>query len=141
MRGKAHRRRDQDTCGVRVTVNKYATQAGKAFERELMVFFRERGYEAERLRLAGAEDEGDLVVLSTDGKRRFIIEAKRTKGLDLAGWVKEAKVERQNYAAHRSITGGMQTYPGFMVVHYARGKGVGESYVTLTLNEFLGMCL
>jgi len=124
-----------------MSVNRYATQAGKKFERDLMVFLRERGYETERLRLAGAEDEGDLVVLSDDGKRRFVIEAKREKGFHLAGWVKEAQAERLNYAKHRGIAGSNPRFPGFVVVHHARGKNIGESYVTMTLNEFLGMCL
>lgn len=127
--------------GWPVTVNRYATQAGKAYEKELLDFFRERGYETERLRLAGVEDEGDLVVLSFDGKRRFIIEAKRTKSLDLAGWTKEAHIERLNYATHRQISGDNYKFPGAIVVHKARGKGTGESYVTLTLNEFVAMCL
>jgi len=115
-------------------VNRYATQAGKNYERELMVYLRENNYDVERLRLAGKEDEGDLLLRTQYS--RFVIEAKRTKGLDLAGWVKEAQVERDNYAKHR---GPILTPPMFIVVHKARGKGVGQSYVTTTLEEFLGL--
>lgn len=124
-----------------MTVNRYATQAGKRYEKDLWTFLTERGYETERLRLAGKEDEGDLWVKSGDGKRVCIIEAKRTKALDLAGWIKEAHTERLNYATHRKIQGFAPNFPGFVVIHYAKGKGIENSYVTTTLNEWLGTSL
>lgn len=118
-----------------MTVNRYATQAGKAYETELMRYMREQRFDVERLRLSGAEDEGDLVVKPGGAIRAYIIEAKRTKALDLAGWVKEAQVERENYKNHRGL---MSLDPvGFVVVHKAKGKGVGQSYVTTTLDEWL----
>lgn len=118
-----------------MTVNKYATAAGKKFETDLMKHLREQDYDVERLRLTGAEDEGDLLVRVDEGHtRRYVIEAKRTKKLDLAGWVKEAQVERENYCAHR---GQAVHRTGFVVVHYARGKGLSQSYVTTTLEEWL----
>lgn len=119
-----------------MTVNRSATAAGKKYERDLMVYLRERGFDVERLRLSGKEDEGDLLLrTSTPQKRlRFVIEAKRTKALDLAGWIKEAELERDQYAAHRGHWPGLA---GFVVVHYARGKGIGRSYVTTTLDDWL----
>ena len=120
-----------------MTVNRYATQAGRRFESDLNKHMRELGWDVERLRLTGAEDEGDILLRVPDPvapERRVVIEAKREKGFNLAGWVKEAQTERENYAAHRD-------YPvnrvGFVVVHYARGKGLGQSYVTTTLEEWL----
>ena len=110
----------------------YPQQAGKRYESELMKYMREQGWDVERLRLTGTEDEGDLLLRSGDD--RHVIEAKRTKSLDLAGWVKEAQVERANYANHRGI---QVPTVGFVVVHYARGKGIGQSYVTTTLDEWL----
>lgn len=121
-----------------MTVNKYATQAGKTYERELMVYLREQRFDVERLRLSGAEDEGDLL-LNMGLAGRYVIEAKRTKSLDLAGWVKEAQVERLNYAKHRDIREDHPTFPSCVVVHKARGKHIGQSYVTMTLDEFLGV--
>lgn len=120
-----------------MTVNHNATRAGKKFEADLMKYMREQGFDVERLRLTGKEDEGDLLVRRGG---HWVIEAKRTKSLDLAGWVREAQVERGNYLAHRtnSLTGtsfGLKA--GFVVVHYARGKGLGGSYVTTTLDEWL----
>jgi hypothetical protein len=62
-----------------------------------------------------------------------VIEAKREKGFNLAGWVKEAQVEAENYRLHRGLTAPV----GFVAVHYARGKGLGQSYVTTTLDEWI----
>lgn len=123
-----------------MTVSKYATQAGRKYETDLLKYLREFGHDVERLRLAGAEDEGDLLVRPVAvsgpprGPSRFVIEAKRTKSLDLSGWVKEAETEADNYARHRGLD---LTPPGFLAVHYARGKGIGKSYVTTTLDEWL----
>ncbi len=118
-----------------MTVNRYATKAGKQFETDLMKHLRGCGFDVERLRLTGTEDEGDLLVRLDEGHtRRYVIEAKRTKSLDLAGWVKEAQVERANYVDHRGMS---LNRTGFVVVHYARGKGLAQSYVTTTLEEWL----
>lgn len=116
-----------------MTVNQNAARAGKKYESDLMKLFREeRVGEIERLRLTGVEDEGDLIFINTDG--RWIIEAKRRRTLDLAGWVREAEVERDNYARHR---GWESDSIGFIVVHHARGKNIRQSYVTTTLEEWL----
>lgn len=115
-----------------MTVNHYATRAGKAFEGELLRYAREQGIDIERLRLTGEEDEGDLLVRGAHA--RHVIEAKRVKQLDLAGWIAEATRERDNYDKHR----GYSLVPTrFVVVHKARGKGIGQSYVTTTLDEWL----
>lgn len=120
-----------------MTVNRYATQAGKKFETDLMKLLREDGYDVERLRLTGAEDEGDLLLRYTSNElpRRVVIEAKRRKGFDLAQWVKEAQVECKNYKDHRGL--GSLDPVNFVVVHYARGKNLSQSYVTTTLEEWL----
>ena len=111
--------------------------AGTRFETDVVNYLRVQGFEAERLTLHSAEDEGDVVLrvgpCSSPAADRFIIECKREKGFHLADWVKQAKVESLNYRAHRNLN----QYPGFLVVHYARGKGLAESYVTTTLSEWL----
>ena len=116
-----------------MTVNRTATQAGKRYEKDLLNYLRARGHETERLRLSGSEDEGDLVM--NTGWGRYIIEAKRCKRTDLAGWVKEAQVEMRNYVEHRS---GLLLNPTWVVIHHARGKNISQSYVTTTLEEWLG---
>lgn len=112
-------------------MSQYPQRAGKKYESDLMKLMRGDGWDVERLRLVGAEDEGDLL-LRTDFTR-YVIEAKREKGFNLAGWIKEAQVERKNYDEHRLNI----LESGFVVVHYARGKPISQSYVTTTLDEWL----
>lgn len=115
-----------------MTVSRYATAAGKKYETDLMKLLRGDGYDVERLRLTGAEDEGDLLLRLPS--QRIVIEAKRTRAMDLGGWVKEAEVEREHYTHHRSLP---NSAAGFVVVHYRRQFNIGQSYVTTTLGEYL----
>lgn len=116
-----------------MTSLKYASAAGKKYETDLMKHLREQGLDVERLRLTGAEDEGDLLVRLPNGGR-LVMEAKRRKAMDLGGWIKEAEVERDNYAKHR-LTDPQKV--GFVVVHYRRQHGLAQSYITTTLEEYL----
>lgn len=118
-------------------VSKYATQAGRQYETDLMKHLRDKGLDVERLRLTGAEDEGDLLLRmnwTTDRPARFVLEAKRRKAMDLGGWIKEAELERNNYTHHRSIP---HSEAGFLVVHYRRQHNISQSYATTTLEEYL----
>jgi hypothetical protein len=115
-----------------VTVNKYATSAGKRYEADLTKLLRNASFDTERLRLSGVEDEGDIL-LRTD-TARYVIEAKRTKGFQLSDWVRQAELERDNYARHRDLS---PYSVGYVVIHYARGKGLHRSYVTTTLEEWI----
>ncbi len=54
------------------------------------------GAVAERLRLSGAEDEGDLVVIVAG--ETYIFELKNTKKLNLKEFWDEAQKEADNYA-------------------------------------------
>lgn len=126
-----------------MTVNRYATAAGKKFQRDVMKYLRdERGLDAENLVLTGAEDEGDVILKWTprvptqapDRIARTVIECKREKGFHLASWVKQAEVERDNYGKHRYIN---LNSIGFVVVHYRRQHGIPKAYVTTTLDEWL----
>lgn len=127
-----------------MTVNRYATAAGKKFQRDVMKYLRdERGLDAENLVLTGAEDEGDIILRYTpyaragdgpDGVNRVVLEAKREKGFHLADWVKQAETERDNYAKHRYLRA---EEVGFVVVHARRQHGIPKAYVTTTLDEWL----
>ena len=95
-----------------------------------MRYLREHGFDVERLRQAGAQDEGDLVVKDGD---ITILEAKATRRLDTASGVKEAMAEKVNYAVHRGldpadITGAM--------VWKVPGKGIGDALVIMKLSEY-----
>lgn len=105
---------------------------GSRFEREVLDYLRENGLDAERLRLTGKEDEGDILV--RNAQLRFVFEAKNVKRMSLAGWVQEAEVEALNYADHRGLN---YDDVHWAVVHKKHGKGVAKSYVTLPLDEFL----
>lgn len=110
---------------------------GSRFEREVLDYLRDRGYDAERLRLTGKEDEGDLLIrrdVPGLAVSRFVLEAKNVKRMSLAGWVQEAEVEAANYADHRGLH---SADVHWAVVHKKHGKGVAKSYVTLPLDEFL----
>ena len=111
---------------------------GSRFENEVLKYLREQGYDVERLRLTGKEDEGDLLIRrDVPGLlvSRFVLEAKNVSRMNLGGWVQEAEVEAANYAAHRGL--GTLEPVHWAVVHKRKGKGVAKSYVTLPLDEFL----
>jgi hypothetical protein len=122
-----------------MSVNRYATAAGRRYQRDVMKYLRDVcGLDAELLHLAGAEDEGDILLRLDYGKAelgtdRFVIEAKREKGFHLAEWVGQAEVEADNYAKHR----GLPYRPRFVVVHARRNHGIHKSYVTTPLEEWL----
>jgi len=56
---------------------KYNKTKGAKFETDVMRWFRKMGVLAERLRLAGEEDEGDLVVIVAG--ETFIFDLKNTQ--------------------------------------------------------------
>lgn len=136
-------------------VNRYATAAGRKYQRDLMKYLRdERGLDAENLVLTGAEDEGDIILRYKPGRTnagsaagplqgvpvdpmglaRTVIEAKREKGFHLADWIKQAELEAGHYAKHRYL---QAEEVGFLVVHARRQHAIGKSYVTTTLDEWL----
>lgn len=115
-----------------MTTRQSHKRRGKGFESDLMHWLRERGYEAERLALAGSKDEGDLVV-RIDGGTYIVIEAKAPgagNSIDLSGWLKEAETEVANYGKARNISAEKLNY---MVVIKARGKGIDQAYVVQRL--------
>jgi len=108
----------------------YNKQKGATFETDLVKYLRTKGYDTERLRLAGARDEGDIVVKI--GGLPFIIEAKNVRQTNLGGWVKEAEVEAKHYSEAREIG-----RVNFAVVHKRRNQPIFNAYVTIPLSEWL----
>lgn len=107
-----------------------ANPKGGAFESATMRYLRDKGFDVERLRLAGREDEGDLVV--KDGAIT-ILECKATRRLDTASGVAQAMVEKQNYAKHRALD--PDTITGAMLWKVP-GKSIGQSLIIMPLDEF-----
>jgi hypothetical protein len=104
---------------------------GTAWETGLVKYLREDGLDADRLRQTGKNDEGDIALRVDSG--RFILEAKNTARMNLAGWIGEAQVEAENYAKHR----GLDVPPGFVVAYKRRNHSTGQSYIITTLEEWL----
>jgi uncharacterized protein YfaT (DUF1175 family) len=92
---------------------------GSAFELDVMKWFRSKGVNAERLRLSGQKDEGDLVVI--------------TKVLNLPQFWREAVVEAQNYATARGIKPAPLSY----VVVKRRSAGIEQAWVIQDLEQWL----
>ena len=107
---------------------------GTAFESALVAHIREHfGLRAERLRQSGKNDQGDIYV--DDLGLTYLIEAKAEKSINLGGYITEATVERKNYCRARGIPE-IEVLP--LVVVKRRGKGIGEAYVVIGLDEFFG---
>lgn len=104
---------------------------GSAFELDVMKWFRSKGINAERLRLSGQKDEGDLVVIVAG--ETFILELKNTKVMSLPQFWREAVVEAQNYATARSIKPAPLSY----VVVKRRNAGIEQSWVIQDLQQWL----
>lgn len=103
---------------------------GASWELDLLKFLRARGYDAERLRLAGLRDEGDLVLKV--GGLPYVIEAKNEKSINLSSYVQEAELEAHNYAKARLIK-----TPNFVSIVKRRSHGVDKAYVVMPLDQWL----
>ena len=104
---------------------------GASFELDVMKWFRSKGVNAERLRLSGQKDEGDLVVIVAG--KTFILELKNTKVLNLPQFWREAVVEAQNYAGARGITPAPLSY----VLVKRRSAGIEQAWVVQDLQQWL----
>jgi hypothetical protein len=104
---------------------------GSQFETDLVKYFRVHGFDAERLPRTGAKDEGD-VLLRLNGLP-FVVEAKATRALDLAGWTAEALNEAKNWGESRNVP-----MPNYAVIHKRRNAPIALAYVTIPLYEWLG---
>jgi hypothetical protein len=72
---------------------------GTAWETAIVGYLRDKGWtHAERRALGGAQDKGDIA-----GVIGVVIEAKSCKTHDLAGWIDEAAVERDNADADLGV--------------------------------------
>ena len=104
---------------------------GASFELDVMKWIRSKGVNAERLRLSGQKDEGDLVVIIAG--ETFILELKNTKSMDLPQFWREAVAETKNYASARGITPAPLSY----VVVKRRNAGIEQAWVIQDLQQWL----
>lgn len=110
---------------------KYNKVKGTAYETSILRWFRELGHLAERLRLAGKEDEGDLAVVIAG--KTYLLELKNVKKIDLPQFWREAEVEAKNYAKAR----GLKAEPPVYVVVKRRSAPIEKSWVVLPLDRWL----
>lgn len=112
-----------------------ARRIGSKFETDVVAWLRSNGLDAERLHLAGKNDEGDIAVIDHDAADplRYVIEAKAERQISLGTYIGEVLTERHNYAVARGL---MPDDIMPVVVVKRRGKSIGDSYVVTTLTEF-----
>ena len=110
---------------------KYNKKKGTDFEVAVMKWFRGLGVLAERLRLAGKDDEGDLVCIV--GGKTYILELKNTARLNLPEFWRQAEVEALNYAKAR----GIGEVPLHYVVVKRRNAGIEKAWVVQDLTQWL----
>jgi len=107
---------------------------GAAFETALTAFFRGRGCSAERLRLSGREDEGDISVRFSDREPvSLIVEAKAGKNIRPWHWFREEAVPEA--AAYRKRRGTDTGVP--CLVMKAHNRSIGDALVCLSLSDFM----
>ena len=110
---------------------KYNKLKGAAFEIDVMKWFRSKGQIADRLRLAGKDDEGDLVCVVAG--QAYILELKNTARLNLPEFWRQAQVEALNYAKAR----GIGEVPLSYVVVKRRNAGIEKAWVVQDLTQWL----
>ena len=108
-----------------------AKARGSKFETDVLKWLRSKGILAERLRLAGAKDEGDLVAI-VSGKP-YVFELKATARLDLPQFWREATEEAVNYAQARGLS---QVPPAYVIVK-RRNASIDQAWVIQTLDKWV----
>lgn len=114
--------------------NRANRRKGAAWETELLAGLRSVGEDAERLRLTGAEDEGDLVVRE-DGGLFTVIETKNAR-FEPGPFLDEAERERLNFAKHRDID---PARVESLVIVKRRGKNWRHAFVLTTVENYFGL--
>lgn len=104
---------------------------GSAFEIAVLKWLRSRGAIAERLRLTGSRDEGDIVAIIAS--KTYILELKNRKAILLPTFWDEAVKEARNYAKARGLA---KTPPSFVVVK-RRNSSIERAFVIQDLESWL----
>ncbi|MER7109668.1 hypothetical protein [Streptomyces sp. NPDC000229] len=116
------------------TRNRANKRKGADWEIELMAGLRSVGEDVERLRLTGAEDEGDLAIREDDGLFT-IVEAKNAR-FEPGPFLDEAQRERLNFAKHRGID---PDRVESVVIVKRRGKNWRKAFVLTTVEAYFGL--
>jgi len=109
----------------------YGKRKGSAFETGILKWLRSKGVNAERLRLAGKDDEGDIVCIVAN--KPVVFELKATAKMDLPQFWREATTEAANYAKAR----GLDPVPPAYIIVKRRMAGLDQSWVIQDLSQWL----
>ena len=109
--------------------------AGKRWEYELRTGLRDAGLDVEGLKLAGKNDEGDILVRFDN--ELVIIEAKNEARYDLARYVAEALAEADNFAAKRIHI--PRSFVTGVAAIKRRGHNWKDAYILTTVREYFGL--
>lgn len=109
-----------------------AKRKGAGFETAVLKWLRGKGILAERLRLAGKQDEGDIVCFVSGSP--YVLELKATARLDLPAFWREATTEAANYAKARGIS---PAPPAYVIVK-RRQASIDQAWVVQTLEQWIG---
>jgi len=121
-----------------MTTRKSHKARGATFETDIRDWFRNNGYDAERLARTGAKDEGDVAVRADFLGSIGVIECKAPgagNAIDLSGWTKEAQTEATHYAEARGIKRDA-VLPALVIK--ARGKAIEDAYLVMRLGDVFG---
>ncbi|HZW98519.1 MAG TPA: hypothetical protein VFF10_00530 [Trueperaceae bacterium] len=114
--------------------NRRNKRKGADWEIEFANGMRSEGFDIERLRLAGKDDEGDHVIREGDG-RYIVVETKNAK-FEPGVFIGEAEKERVNFAKHRSLD--LADVEAVVVVK-RRGKNWRKAFVLTTVEDYFGL--
>ena len=104
---------------------------GSAFEIGVLKWLRSRGISAERLRLSGVRDEGDVVAIIAG--KTYVLELKNRKAISLPTFWDEAVAEAKNYAKARHLE---EVPPAFVIVK-RRNAAIERAFVIQDLESWL----
>lgn len=106
-----------------------AKQKGLETENKFVAFLHRWGIKtAERRRLNGVLDKGDIAGWSQqDGSHSVVVEVKSGASLDLPGWLRELKAEKQNAKADLA----------FVAVRPKGKPNVEDWYAIMPMEEFM----
>jgi len=113
-------------------VSSITNYKGTKWETRVVNYLRAEGFEADRLRTSGRDDEGDIRLVING--RTYIIEAKDDRSNRLGPWADRVLHKAANYARHR----GELYVPYNFVLHKRLGSTkVGEALVVMNFHEYL----
>lgn len=112
--------------------NRANKRKGAMYEVALVKYWRDAGWQADRISKKGRGDEGDVAVtLDQYEPEVLLIEAKDEARHNFSGYLAEAEAEALHYKNNREP---QQVLVHPIAVVKRRGKPVNESYVVMTLD-------